>query len=280
MWSPRGGVVLTHCIALLVGAGLLAGCGSTDLRGNAAPFDTAHEADLCVATDLPAPGFWAGPARAPTGGFEYELAKDLAHRLGLKGVRVVPTTREQLNIGVPAGCDVSLSQTDITKERLQRMSFSVPYYTANLGVLAKAGHDIPDLFTARSQTWGAEKGSRDAAFVSDVIRPDTPVHKFANFGDSVKALQSGRIDAILTDLPLALIEAKSAKNLAVPAQFVTGDDYGASIRDEDNVEPFNVALRGLIADGTVNQLISKWLEPRFSRDPADVPSIAFGGTGG
>jgi polar amino acid transport system substrate-binding protein len=282
MRSPRGGVALAYFVVLLVGCLGLSGCvNGHELHDNAEPFHSADGKHLCVATDLPAPGFWQGPAledRSPTGGFEYELARQLAQRLGLSGVRVVNATREQLNRGVPAGCDISLAQTDVTKQREERMSFGAPYYDANLGVLTKKGHDIPDLYTARSQVWGAEKGSRDADFVRNTIAPDKPLRTFANLGESVKALESGRIDAVLTDLPLALIEAGSRKNLSVPAQFVTGDVYAAPVRDSDNLEAVNVALRGLMADGTVADLASKWLDPRFSRPPSDVPAIAFGGT--
>lgn len=279
MRSPRGGVALAYFVVLLVGCLGLSGCvNGHELHDNTEPFHSADGKHLCVATDLPAPGFWQGPASAPTGGFEYELARQLADRLGLHGVRVVNTTREQLNRGVPAGCDISLAQTDVTKEREARMSFSTPYYQANLGVLTRKGHDIPDLYTARSQLWGAEKGSRDADFARDTIAPDKPLRTFANLGESVKALDRGRIDAVLTDLPLALIEAGSRKNLSVPAQFVTGDVYAAPVRDSDNLEAVNVALRGLMADGTVDQLVSKWLEPRFPQQPSDVPAIAFGGT--
>jgi ABC-type amino acid transport substrate-binding protein len=165
----------------------------------------------------------------------------------------------------------------VTKQREERMSFSTPYYKANLGVLTKKGHDVPDLYTARSQIWGAEKGSRDADFVRDTIDPDNGLRTFANLGASVKALESGRIDAVLTDLPLALIEADERKNLSVPAQFVTGDVYAAPVRDPDNLEAVNVALRGLMADGTVDELASKWLDPRFPQQPSDVPAIDFGG---
>ncbi len=279
MRSPRGGVALAYFVVLLVGCLGLPGCvNGHGLHDNTEPFHSADGKHLCVATDLPAPGFWQGPASAPTGGFEYELARALADRLGLHGVRVVNATRERLDRGVPAGCDISLAQTDVTKEREARMSFSTPYYQANLGVLTKNGHDIPDLYTARAQIWGAEKGSRDAEFVQDTIVPDTPLRTFANLGESVKALDRGRIDAVLTDLPLALIEARSHKNLSVPAQFVTGDVYAAPVRDSANLEAVNVALRGLMADGTVDELASKWLEPRFARLPSDVPAIAFGGT--
>ncbi len=42
-----------------------------------------------VTTDVPSPGFWEGTPSHLTGGLEYELARDLADRFGLKSVRVM-----------------------------------------------------------------------------------------------------------------------------------------------------------------------------------------------
>src|SRR5690348_7683876 len=122
---------------------VMAACASAP-QNNAQPFHSADGRTLCVATDLPAPGFWEGTAKHPTGGFEYELAVDLAEQFSLSGVRVVSASRTQLNEGVPSGCDLTIAEVTITSERQQRMTFSTPYYTTSLGVLTRAGTSVPD----------------------------------------------------------------------------------------------------------------------------------------
>ncbi len=67
---------------------VLTGCGANvSASGN---FTPAHPGVLTVATyDIPVPGLWEGTARHPTGGFEYELARHMASRMGLARVSVV-----------------------------------------------------------------------------------------------------------------------------------------------------------------------------------------------
>ena len=252
----------------------MAACASKP-EDNAQPFHSVDGRTLCVATDLPAPGFWEGSAKHPTGGFEYELAVDLAERFGLSGVRVVSASRSQLDQGVPSGCDLAIAEVTITSERQQRMTFSTPYYTTSLGVLTRAGTSVPDMYTAQSKSWGAEEGSRGADFVQDTMQPDTAVKTFPNFDYEVRAVKDKIVDCVLDDLPLMLIAAKSDPSLDVAAQFLVNDDYGIVVADVDNLDAVNVSLRNMLSDGTVDDLIDQWLTPRFEEDPADVSAISF-----
>lgn len=252
----------------------MAACASAP-QHNAAPFHSADGRTLCVATDLPAPGFWEGSAKHPTGGFEYELAVDLAHQFALSGVRVVSASRTQLNEGVPSGCDLAIAEVTITSDRQQQMTFSTPYYTTSLGVLTRAGTTVPDMYTAQSLNWGGETGSRGVGFIDDTITPDTTTKTFKNLDYEVRALKDNAVDCILDDLPLMLIEAKSDPQLDVAAQFVVDDHYGIVVGDHDNVDAVNVAVRSMLSDGTINDLIDQWLTPRFEEEPSAVSAIAF-----
>jgi polar amino acid transport system substrate-binding protein len=252
----------------------LASCVS-EPQDNAQPFHSVNGRTLCVATDLPAPGFWQGSAKHPTGGFEYELSLELAHRFGLSGIHVVSASRSQLDDGVPSGCDLAIAEITITSERQQRMTFSTPYYTTSLGVLTRAGTSVPDMYTAQSKSWGSEAGSRGADFVQDTIQPDTAVKTFANFDYEVQAVRDKVVDCVLDDLPLTLIAAKSDPALDVAAQFRVNDNYGIVVADADNLDAVNVSLRDMSSDGTIDDLIDQWLAPRFEEQPADVSAISF-----
>ncbi|HEY5334139.1 MAG TPA: hypothetical protein VIJ21_11390 [Solirubrobacterales bacterium] len=70
--------VAACCTVLTV----LAGCGS--ISGSAGTFTPARPDVLTVATSaVPSAGFWEGTPTHPTGGFEYELVKEMAKRFGL-----------------------------------------------------------------------------------------------------------------------------------------------------------------------------------------------------
>src|SRR4051794_2173611 len=71
---------------------------------------------LRVGTELPAPQFWTGATpQALTGGFEYELAKSLATKLGYSGVQVSSIPFDTLLAGKAKNYDLALEQVLITK---------------------------------------------------------------------------------------------------------------------------------------------------------------------
>ena len=248
-------------VAALVLAVVATGCARTLAGGGSGTFVPNHRGVLTVATNLPAPGFWEGSTAASVhGGFEYGIALEMAKRFDLGRVRVV---------------DEPFSA--ITAERERHEQFSIPYWDSNLGVLVRRGTNVPDLATARAQRWAYQTGTTSQTFISDVIRPSRPSRGDTDLHQVLAALSAGKVDAVLLDLPLALVEAgHSGGRLAVAAQFVTGDRYGVVLpEDSPNREPVDAALRAMQADGTIDQLAARWLVPAFGQSPNTVPAIQF-----
>jgi polar amino acid transport system substrate-binding protein len=266
-------------VAALVLAVVASGCGRTLSGDGTGTFVPNHRGVLTVATNLPAPGFWEGSTAATVhGGFEYGIALEIARRVGLDRVRVVDEPFTGITAGsLAGGADLALAQVTITAERERHERFSVPYWSANLGVLVRRGTQVPDLATARARRWAYQTGTTSQAFVSGVIRPSQPARGAAGLDQVLAALRDGKVDAVLLDLPLGLVEAgHSGGRLAVVAQFVTGDRYGVVLpEDSPNQEPVDSALRGMQADGTIDRLAARWLVPAFGQDPNTVPVIQF-----
>src|SRR5262245_29806160 len=114
-------------LARSAGAAALApaGCALQHSAAGAA-FRPAAPGVLTVATAfLPAPGFWEGSP--PTRGFEAGLAAALAHRLGLRRVKVVQVPFAEIVGGNLGGADLALSQLTPTQEREKNVDFTTPY---------------------------------------------------------------------------------------------------------------------------------------------------------
>lgn len=162
---------LLRCVlvSVIVGA---AACG--DARRIAEQsFTAAKPGTLTVATSLPAPGFWEGEdASDLTGGFEYELARELADRWDLE-LAVIDVPFDDLVAGDLHGADLALSQITITDDRRRNMTFSTPYYRDDDGVVLPTGEELTDLKTAKELRWGAIVESTQLGLLVDVVRPDS-----------------------------------------------------------------------------------------------------------
>jgi len=105
--------------------------------------------------------------------------------------------------------DLVAAAMTITEERDEQIDFSDSYYEANQGVLVRSGADLePDsredlegsVVGAQSGTTG--EGEVDKLIEDDIISEDDK-RTYDNYELAVNDLESGNIDAVIIDVPVA-----------------------------------------------------------------------------
>ena len=205
----------------------LTSCGSSEDIAEQR-FEPETPGRLTVATALPAPGFWDGNEVGDlSGGFEYGIARQLADRFDLE-LDVIDVPFDRLVAGELDGADLALAQITITDEREEQVAFSVPYYTDDAGAVLAAGEELTDLETAKEQRWAVERGTVEADFLDDVVRPDDEPILFEDAVACIDAVAAGRADAALVDLSTALILTQGRSDVT------TGGDRAGAQRSESS----------------------------------------------
>jgi polar amino acid transport system substrate-binding protein len=246
---------------VLCGA-LLAACGQETAPPSAGTFTPSRAETLTVAVDeVPRPGFWLGTAAAPTGGFEYGLARALATRLGLDELRVVTVPFARIVAGDLGGADVAISDVSVTDERAELVDFSVPYLPAVPAILTTAGREVRDVHGARELTWAVERDTTLETALDERIRPEHDVVRRATQDEAIAALTSGAVEAVMLDLPVALAYATGSDGRFAVAAQLPGDEHLAVVlpKGSDNRTAVDSAVRALRADGTTRDLAQRWL---------------------
>ncbi|HZO77550.1 MAG TPA: ABC transporter substrate-binding protein [Solirubrobacteraceae bacterium] len=253
-----------------------AACGTLSTSPAAGTFTPRTPHVLTVAmSGYPTAGFWEGTPEHPTGGFEYELAKAMATRFGLRSVRIVVKHFHQIVAGNLGGADLALDLITPTSEREQHLQFSSPYLTDAPTVVVRSGTPIPDLDTAQALRWGA---TRATTFIGDInkwINPDLPLRIFDQETQMMAALKRGAIDAVLEDLPLAVATAsQSHGKLEAAAQLPTKEAIAAALpKDSNNEQAVSSAIRAFSADGTIDRLLKKWVGPAATDAGSSIPLL-------
>lgn len=228
---------------------------------------------LTVQTNLPSPGWWKGisPEKI-TGGFEYCLAANIAHRAGLSKLKVVNASFDALVAGQTKDYDIAMAQISITPEREKVVEFSKPYFDSNVAVLTKKGAGVT-AENIKDKKLGAALGTTSVAFVQDTIDPTTPARVFQETDAMVTGVASGQIDAALQDTAIMLgFASGSSGALEVVGQYKTGEQYGAIYpKDSPNAAAMDTAIEAMSTDGTLDKLSADWLGPTLGGDPAKVP---------
>jgi polar amino acid transport system substrate-binding protein len=269
-------------VSFTVVALLAAACGDDDDNGVAqtgggeddtAELDLVTEGTLTVGTELPAPPFWIGEDYdSIEGGFEVDLSKAMADRLGLDDVKFVQMPFAGVVSGQECPCDIDFSQVTITEERDEVAEFTTPYFDSDQAVLANPGVTVENLEDAKGVQWGAQVTTTGLDFINDTIKPEKEPRAYDTTTDAFTALKAGQIDAVMLDTPIVLgaVDAGQVGEAEVIGQFETGEEYGAIVnKGSPNLDAFNEVLAELEEDGTMSDL----LEEYFGGDPSDVPFI-------
>ena len=259
------------CAVLLAVVALTLSACSSEESSAGSRFEPVHPGVLTVATAfLPAPGFWEG--NPPTsGGFEAGLAQAIAEHLGLDRVKVVQVPFASIVEGKLGGADLALSQLTPTDEREKIVDFSTPYLSAPPAILALRTVDANDVHGLQELSWVTSRVSTLTPFVQDRIRPKRAPLVVEDRTAALAVLRRGGADALMLDLPVAEGLARSDPDrFHVLGQLDADEGLAAALpQGSHNVEVVDSAIRSLNADGTIHDLVQRWL----GEDQNDVPLI-------
>jgi polar amino acid transport system substrate-binding protein len=257
---------------------LLAACGGGGGRQPAATgaapetpeFRTRTPGVLTVGTELPNPPFVLGDDLDHLkGGFEVDMVDAIAHRLGVKRVQWVSFPFTKLVDGDPCPCDFDVNGVSILPDRQQRVDFSSPYFTANQGVLVRKGTAVTGVADARRLRFGVQEATSGAAYLDKVLKPIRPPRTFGSTTAAFAALRAGRVDAVMSDVPIVVDAAAKYPGLTVVGQFKTDEQYGAVLaKGSPNTRPLSEVIDQLRDEGVLDQLFQKYFP-----EQVNIPSL-------
>jgi polar amino acid transport system substrate-binding protein len=229
---------------------------------------------LTVAVDIGtiglAEGRLTGGAVADPSGFEIDLARALAAKLGLK-LRIVDVPFTQVFAPGPKAFDVSIAHVTITAERAKSIDFSPPYFVVNKGVLLAQGVPPPaNLAALRKLQICAQTGTTSMEYVQTKLRPRSAPHGFASPIDALRGVSDGFCQAMVADLEILVAAQRDQPDLygAIAGQIVTNERYGAVFQKGSRLRaPVSAVLESLAHSGAVTRLANRWFGAGWNKVP-------------
>jgi glutamine transport system substrate-binding protein len=244
----------------------------------AAAAPTRTPGELAVALSLPAPGFQVGSVRGSevtyARGFEVELARSLARRLGVRRVRFVQVAdAARLVAPGPKGWDIALSRIVSTPARARSVELVGPYLPGDQAVLLRRGIPRPrSLADLRGLRLCTLRGSGGAHVVASRVRPVVRALLAAGVTDLQRWVRTGRCDAAVLEAPtLGALAARTPDRFGpVAGRIETGVEYSVALpQGSPLVADVERALRTLGTTGVTSRLARAW----FGLDPARLPVL-------
>lgn len=266
-------------LPLLIAAictGMLAGCGTGSSSSSAAPSAAAVTSPdgalkgvtLKVGTSgLFGPFSYYDQDGTTLIGYDIDLIKALQGILGfeIEGGQIQAMDYSALTASVAEGkLDMAAAALCVTDERKKVIDFSNIYQDSGLVVMVNADNNggINSVEDLSGKTVAVEKGTASHAYAQKTLT-DSTIQVHDTITTAYLSLEQGKVDAVIQDGPGAAFYIKTATETKLK---VVGDEFNqgqspyaiAFTKDFKYVDLFNAALDELEANGTMDELASKW----------------------
>lgn len=257
---------ITLVLAMVIGTVALSGC--TEEKTN----------KIIVGTDPTFAPFEYVDENGKIVGFDIDMVTTILTNLGYE-VEVKDIGFELLVDELKIGrIDVIAAGMTINQERLEQISFSIPYYTSNQSVLVPANSilTITDFSAFAKLKLGAQIGTTGAMWVEDHLQNQTWLNEqnityslnvtlstYPSYIEAVLDLKKDppQIDAVIVDEPVG---KKFAADGTTKIIYIidTNESFGLGIKKENTelLQKINQELEKFIGSAEWNALVTKYFE--------------------
>ena len=206
-------------------------------------------------------------------GIDAEIAAAICEKLGYQLEIIDMDFATLIPVLVSGKIDFAMAGMTVTEERLQSVNFSVSYATGVQSIIVPIDgpiKNVDDLYAeGASYTIGVQEGTTGDIYCTDDFG-DENVLKFKTGPDAVAALAAGKIDAVVLDNNPAKAYIETYDNLILLDTDYAVEDYAIAIAldNAELKEKIDAALAELIADGTVDEIILKYIPVEEAEEPA------------
>ena len=235
----------------------------------AAELTTVSEGELHMATNAAFPPYEMtsdGEGYDGYEGIDVEVAAKIAEKLGLKLV-IDDMEFGSVITSVQSGkADMAMAGLTVTEERKQNVDFTDSYATGVQVVIVPEDSDIATVDDlANDKMIGVQDGTTGYIYCSDTVENggygEDHVTSYTNGAMAIEALKAGKVDAVVIDNEPAKQFVAVNEGLKILDTEYIVENYAIGISKDNPAlcEAVNKALNELIDDGTVKQIVDKYI---------------------
>lgn len=269
--------IISLSLVLVLALALFAGCTKTETPASQTPASEAPVSDASTALATVTEGKLTMGTNAEFPPYEYyegntvvgidaEVAAAIAEKLGLELV-IEDMDFDSVIPSVKSGkIDIGMAGMTVTDERLEEVNFTTSYATGVQVVIVPEDSPITtvdDLFGDQNYTIGVQLATTGDLYCTWDIEDEGlgTVDRYNKGADAVMALKSGKVDCVVIDNEPAKVFVANNEGLKILDTEYALEDYAIAIAKDNTAlyDEVNAALEALIADGTVQSIVDKYI---------------------
>ncbi|MBQ1272131.1 MAG: transporter substrate-binding domain-containing protein [Clostridia bacterium] len=268
-------------LAVLMGFCLLTACTPAEENNTNTDSNTASAGDvnndanngakeeLVMATNAFFPPYEYYDENNKVVGIDAEIAAAIADKLGMT-LKIEDMKFDSIITSVATGgADFGMAGMTVTDKRKEQVNFTNTYATGKQVVIVKDGGAVATLDDLAGKKIGVQLGTTGDIYATGDYGTNEDetengnVIRYNNGNEAILALIGGDVDAVIIDNEPAksLVNANPGKGLSILETEYVYEEYAIAV-NKNNTEllnKLNTAIDALIADGTVQRIIEKYI---------------------
>ncbi len=211
-------------------------------------------------------------------GFDIDLAKEVTKRMGVELV-LQPISWDAKELELSGGnIDCIWSGLTITPERLEQMTFTMPYLANQQIMVVMADSGIAAVQDTEGKVLGTQAGSASVDVLNANPAIQDALSEVVLYDDFVAALMDlklGGIDVLLIDSVVGnyyISQQDDPSAFVVLPEILQAEEYGISVRkgEQTLADAINAQLIAMQEDGTLDTIRAAW----FANDITTIAQYA------
>lgn len=244
-----------------------AGCASKSDSGGAASASDSHlhkvlkSGTLRVGVQTEAAPWGVRGSDGKYQGFDIDIANALAKSLGVKIQFVAATNESRIPMLQADKADVMIASFTATDERAQQVLFTIPYAAGGTLIAVPKNSSIQSYADLAGKSVSASRGSIGEQILKTQL-PKAKPSLFNSFADSVQALKSGKVDALIENnviVPDLVSKDSNFRILNGPVLSPSLMAMGIQQGDTTWLQYLNNFIRNYNVSGANDASSQKWL---------------------
>ena len=220
---------------------------------------TIVEGKLTMSTNAQFPPYEMTTDDGGFEGIDVEIATAIAEKLGLE-LDILDMDFDSALLAVQQGkSDIVMAGVTVNDDRLLVMDFSTSYANGVQVVIVKEGSGIT-IDNMGEGLIGTQRGTTGNIYCTDDYGEDH-VMAYDDGFTAVQALMNGQVDCVVIDNAPAQEFVKNNAGLEILDTEYANEDYAIGVNkgNTELLDAINGALEALIADGTVQSIVDKYI---------------------
>lgn len=226
---------------------------------DATQFTLATEGKLIMATNAEFPPYEYHEGDEIIG-IDAEVGALIAEKLGLE-FEIEDIAFDSVIPEVTSGkADIGMAGMTVTEERKQSVNFSDTYATGIQAIIVPEGSEIASADDLAGKIIGVQTGTTGDLYATDDYG-DENIERYSKGMEAVQALSQGKIDAVIIDNEPAKVFVSETEGLTILDSPYVEEEYAIAVSKDNEalLEAINGALAELKADGTLDEIVAKYI---------------------